>query len=67
VRKRSSVGSGRPTHAVGDEVTVWHDPGDPEQADIVGESRGFTVLVVAIGLVFTAVGAGILFLSRLDW
>ncbi len=65
VRKRSSNGSGKPTHAVGDEVVVWHDAADPERSDIVGEGRIFAILATGFGLIFTAIGGAILAVSRL--
>lgn len=67
VRKRSTVSSSPATHKVGDEVDVWYDPADPDRADIVGEGRSFSLLTAGIGAIFTAIGLGIVFLSRLDW
>ncbi len=67
VRKRSSNASSSPTHAVGDEVDVWYDPADPDRSDIVGEGRFFSMLMTAIGGIFTVIGLAIVFISRIDW
>jgi hypothetical protein len=64
VRKRSSVSSLHPTHAIGDVVMVWHDPADPDRADIVGDSRWLAPSMIAMGLIFVAVGIGIVVLAR---
>jgi hypothetical protein len=59
VRRQSSFGNGTPTHTVGDEIVVWHDPADPERCDIVGEGRGFELLLALMGLIFFTVGTSI--------
>ena len=59
VRHQSSFGNGTPTHSVGDEIVVWHDPADPERCDIVGEGRGFELLLALMGLIFFTVGASL--------
>ena len=61
VRHRSTFGNGTPTHSVGDEVVVWHDPADPERCDIVGEGRGFAPLIALVGLILLTVGASLFF------
>jgi hypothetical protein len=60
VRRQSTFGNGTPTHSVGDEIVVWHDPADPGQCDIVGEGRGFALFLALLGFIFLAVGASIL-------
>lgn len=64
VRKRSSVSSLHPTHAVGDVVMVWHDPANPDRADIVGGSRWLAPSMIALGLLFVAAGMGVVVLAR---
>ena len=59
VRRQSTFGNGTPVHSVGDEIVVWYDPVDPEQCDIVGEGRGFALVLALLGLIFLAVGASI--------
>jgi Protein of unknown function (DUF3592) len=63
VRKRSSVSSVIPTHAIGDLVMVWHDPAHPDRADIVGETRWMAPVMIGLGLVFVAVGVGVIVLA----
>ena len=60
VRRQSTFGNGTPEHCVGDEIVVWYDPADPEQCDIVGEGRGFALVLGLLGFIFLAVGASIL-------
>src|SRR5262249_25101259 len=64
VRKRSSVSSLHPTHGIGDVVMVLHDPAHPQRADIVGESQWLAPSLVALGLLFVAVGIGVVVLAR---
>ena len=60
VRRQSTFGNGTPVHSVGDEIVVWYDPADPDQCDIVGEGRGFALVLALLGFIFLAVGASIL-------
>ena len=64
VRRQSSVFKGKPTHVVGDAVTVWHDPADPDRSGIVGESSGIAPIAAGLGLVFTAVGIALVWAGR---
>ena len=64
VRKTSSVASGTPSHAVGDQVMVWFDPGDPRRADIVGEASGLAPGIIAAGVVVLVIGLGLVVFGR---
>jgi hypothetical protein len=57
---RSSVGSSHSSYSRGEGVTVVYDPNDPERAEIdsIFALWGGSLIIFAVGAVFTAVGAG---------
>lgn len=61
-RVQSTYGSRPPVHKVGDEVVVRYDPADPERAEIVGEGRWMTVLLLVFGTIVAAIGGACLVL-----
>jgi hypothetical protein len=64
VRKESTTASFPQTHAIGDTVMVWHDPGDPQESGIVGESRLFGPMIALMGVIFLLVGLAVLAAGR---
>ena len=62
----SSVGSSPPSHRVGEAVKVLYKPTDPQSARIKSFFQlwfGF-LIVFALGLVFAAIGLGMIFVRR---
>jgi hypothetical protein len=62
----SSVGSSPPSHRVGEAVRVLYNPADPQSARIKSFFQlwfGFLIVFV-LGLVFTAVGLGMIVVRR---
>jgi Protein of unknown function (DUF3592) len=60
VRKQSTTASYPATHAVGDQVMVWHDPADPQESGIVGENRLFGPMIAVLGVIFLVAGLTVL-------
>ncbi|MEA2725247.1 MAG: hypothetical protein QOH59_3018 [Gemmatimonadales bacterium] len=64
----SSVGSSPPSHSVGEAVKVLYNPADPQRARIKSFFQlwfGF-LIVFLLGLVFAAIGLGMIFVRRRD-
>lgn len=66
VEVRSRTASSPPAFAVGEAVTVLYEPGRADQARIEAFSEQYLLVSIfgGLGMVFTAVGLGILFFSR---
>jgi hypothetical protein len=64
LRHQSSAGSDPPTHQIGDQIDIWYHPNDPQQCDIRGESRALLIAFAAVGLLFLAVGIGVVVMAR---
>lgn len=54
---RSRVGSGKPTHKVGQTVTVLYSTSNPQTAEIKGQSRLLLIILGGFGLCLLCAGA----------
>ena len=61
-RVRGSLATSPPRYRVGERVSILYDPGDPREVSVggPGERRFPAWLLGGLGLVFAAVGGGIL-------
>lgn len=55
---QSTYSSNPPAYEIGEKVTVYYQPDDPDKAGIKGEGMWFRVIFMIVGGVIAAVGLG---------
>lgn len=66
IKIKSHTSTNPPAYSVGEKVTVYYDPEDPMKAELDGTFSlwGGAIIVGILGLVFSAVGGGMIFFSH---